>query len=451
MIRFLLGITIFFLSATSSVAQSGLDPLDHWGQWRGPLGTGVAPRGDPPLRWNETKNVRWKVPIAGVGHATPVIWGDRVFLTTARPLGDAIAVTHSHRPGAHDNVGPTHKIEFIVLALDRGNGATVWERKMLTDRPHEGMHETGSWAPASPVTDGEHVIASFGSRGLYGLSMTGELMWQVDLGDMHTKHGHGEGSSPALYGDTIVLNWDHEDDSFLAALDKRSGATKWRVDRNEPTSWSSPLIVEVDGEPQVIVSATNRVRGYDLESGKVIWECGGLSGNVVATPVAANGVVYVANSYDTQAMLAIRLAGSRGDITGTDAVVWTRSRHTPYVPSPVLYDSVLCFLRHYQGHLTCVDARSGEVLFGPQRLGGIGNVYASLAGAAGRIYIVDRNGLTAVVKQGPRLEVLSMNRLDDSFSASPAIVGSDLFLRGERFLYCLRAELESDTIRKTPK
>jgi len=423
--------------AVSPVAQPKLDPMDNWGQWRGPMGTGVAPHAVPPVHWSETQNIRWKVAVGGLGHSSPIVWGDHIFLTTARPVGQPVATGFPHRPGEHDNVAPRRMQKFIVLALDRRSGAMVWEKTMLTARPHEGMHETASWASASPVTDGEVVVASFGSRGVFGLSMTGDLLWQVDLGDMQTKHGHGEGSSPALYGDTVVVNWDQEANSFLVAIDKRTGSVKWHVHRDEPTSWSSPIIVEVEGKPQVIVSATNRVRGYDLQTGETIWECGGLSGNVVATPVSAKGIVYAANSYDTQAMLAIRLVGARGDVTGSDSVVWTRNRYTPYVPSPVLYDDALCFLRHYQGYLTCVDARNGRTQFGPVRLNGITNVYASLVGAAGRIYIADRRGTTQVVKRDAPFRVVATNRLDDSFSASPAIVGKELFLRGARSLYCI--------------
>jgi len=212
------------------------------------------------------------------------------------------------------------------------------------------------------------------------------------------------------------------------------------VARDEITSWSTPLIVEHEGKAQVVVSATKRVRSYDLADGKLIWECGGLSRNVVASPVAGDGFVYVANSYDWQAMLAIRLAAARGDITDTDAVTWTLNRHTPYVPSPILYGESLCFLKHNQGALTCVNAKTGKPLFGPQRLAGIRNVFASPVGAADRIYIVDRDGSAVVVKRGAEFELLARNRLDDSFSASPAVVGNELFLRGERTLYCIAEE-----------
>jgi outer membrane protein assembly factor BamB len=427
------------IASPVATSRGALDARVQWPQWRGPLGTGVAPDGNPPLTWSESENVRWKTPIPGEGHSTPVVWGDRVFLTTAIPHGEALAPQGGHSHGAHDNVQPRNRYQFTVLAVDRRDGSILWRRIVHEGQPHDATHESGTWASASAVTDGRHVIASFGSNGLYGLTVEGELLWHKDLGDMQILHSHGEGSSPALHGDTVVVNWDHEAGSFVVALDKRTGEQRWRVEREEKTSWSSPLVVEHDGRTQVIVAATNRVRSYDLANGKPIWECTGLSGNVVATPVAARGIVYVANSYETRALLAVRLDRATGDITGSDAVVWTRDRDTPYVPSPVVYDGSLCFLKHYQGFLTCVDAATGETRFGPSRLPGIENVYASLVGAAGRIYVVDRDGTTAVVRNGPALELLATNQLDDSFSASPAVVGDELFLRGERSLYCLSA------------
>jgi len=404
------------------------DALKQWGQWRGPLGTGVAPHADPPQEWAENKNVRWKTALPGKGHSTPVVWGERVFVTTA--------VAH----GAHNNVPPQTEQKFMVLALDRRDGKILWERVVRTERPHDSTHETGTWASNSAVTDGRHVIASFGSHGVYGLDVDGKLLWENDLGDMQVKHGHGEGSSPALYGDTVIVNWDHEGESFVVALDKTNGKERWKVARDEATSWSTPLIVEHEGKRQVVISATKRVRGYDLTTGKLLWEAGGLSGNVVASPVAEDGYVYAGSSYEVRNMLAIRLSGAKGDITGTDAVVWTRKRDTPYVPSPLLYDDTLCFLKHYQNLLTCVQAKSGKTLFGPQRLPGIRSVYASPVGAAGRVYIVDLDGTTLIIERGAELKVLATNRLDDSFSASPAIVGNELFLRGARHLYCIAEE-----------
>ncbi len=414
--------------------------LHHWPQWRGPLNTGVAPNGNPPVTWSESKNIHWKIAIPGLGHSTPIVWGDTLYLTTAIPFGEIKQSSHKHHhhsDGAHDNMPAMREQKFVIIAVNRTDGSIRWQKTVHSQQPHEDTHETGSWASNSPVTDGERVYAYFGSIGLYCLTMDGQLLWQKDFGDMQTYHGHGEGSSPALHGDTIVINWDHQEQSFLIALDKITGKQRWKIDREEITSWSTPLIVEHDGTHQVIVSATNRTRAYDLKDGKVIWECGGLSRNVVASPVAADGFVYVANSYDWQAMMAIRLADAKGDITNTDVIVWTLDRHTPYVPSPLLYDDHLYFLKHLRGLITCVRAKTGRVLFGPQRLTGIHQVFASPVGAAGKVYIVSRNGVTVVIKHGDQFELLANNLLDDSFSASPVIIRNELYLRGEKFLYCI--------------
>ena len=235
----------------------------------------------------------------------------------------------------------------------------LWETAVHEAIPLEGGHYTGSFASASPVTDGVHLIAHFGSHGLFCLDMDGRVLWDKQLGNMHTKHGHGEGSSPALQDNTVVVNWDHEEQSFLVALDKSTGREIWRRDRQEVTSWSSPLIVKHGESTQVIVCGTERVRGYDLFSGNVIWQCGGLSANIVATPVASEGILYVGSSYEKRALMAIRIAGAKGDITGTDQVLWLRTRGTPYVPSPLLYDQSLYFLTHYQNVMTRIEAKSG--------------------------------------------------------------------------------------------
>ena len=430
-------VVLCLLPLVVAQAEGKLDARDQWPQWRGPLGTGVAPRGTPPLEWSERHNVRWKTPIPGKGLSSPVVWGDTIILTTAVSHGAASETGGEHAPGAHDNVPPSRSHRFVVMAIDRRDGAVLWETTVRDGRPHEATHVTGSWASNSAVTDGEHIFAFFGSRGIYCLDMKGDVVWEKDLGDMAIRHAHGEGSSPALYGDTLIVNWDHQGDSFVVALDKSSGKQRWKVARDEITSWSTPLVVLHAGKAQVVISATKRVRAYDLATGELIWSCAGLSRNVVASPVAADGLVYVANSYDWKAMLAIRLDKASGDVTGTDAVVWVRDRDTPYVPSPVLDGRNLCFVKHNQAVLTCVDAATGETRAGPMRLSGLQSVFASPVAAAGRLYVASRNGATAVVKLERGYEVLALNRLDDTFAASPAIVGEEIFLRGERFLYCI--------------
>ena len=243
-------------------------------------------------------------------------------------------------------------------------GRIRWQRTVHEEIPHEGGHYSGSLASNSPVTDGEHLFAFFGSHGLYCLDFRGDLLWKRTLGEMQTKHGHGEGSSPVLCRDVVIVNWDHEGQSFVIAFDKRTGEQRWKTERDELTSWATPIAIESGGRTQVVVSGTNRIRGYDVATGKVIWQCGGLSANVVASPVAAHGTVFADSSYDTRTLLAVSLDGAQGDITGTDHVVWSRTRGTPYVPSLLLYGDSLYFLGHYQGILSRVNAKTGPVRFG---------------------------------------------------------------------------------------
>jgi len=421
----------FALSAASGDADR------NWPQWRGPLATGVAPFARPPVRWSETNNIRWKFPLPGKGHSSPIVYGDAVFVTAAVPVGPAQKPVYDSAPGTHDSVPVTHRHQFVVLAISRRTGAMLWTKSLREEFPHEGGHETGSLASNSPTTDGEHLYVFFGSRGLYCVTLTGELVWQKDLGRMQTLHAHGEGSSPVLYGDTLVVCWDHEGDSFLYAFDKRSGQQRWKVPRDEKTSWSTPLVVEHEGKPQVIVSATKRVRGYDLATGAQLWECAGLSDNVVSSPVYGGGMVFAGNSYYEQAMLAIRLAGAKGDITKTDRVAWKLTRMTPYVPSPLLYDDTLYFIRHNQNILSRLEPATGKPRGEALRLDGLRDIFASPVGAAGRIYITGRDGVTVVLRHDRDNATLAVNRLDDAFSASGALAGNEFYLRGERFLYCI--------------
>ena len=409
----------------------------HWPQWRGPLSTGVGPLADPPVLWAEDRNVRWKTPLPGRGHSSPIIWADRLFITAAQPVGKARKAVHDNAPGSHDNLPVTHRHAFIVLAVNRDNGHIVWQRSVNEAWPHAGGHTSASLASASPVTDGRRVYAFFGSYGLYCLDLDGQVLWEKQFGLMQSKHAHGEGSSPALYGDTLIVNWDHEDDSFVTALDAKTGETRWQTPRDEPTSWATPVFVTQAGRVQVIVSGTNRIRGYDLETGKVMWACGGLSANVVASPVAAAGRPFAGSSYDTRALLAINLQDAAGDLTAGEHIIWQRQRGTPYVPSPLLYDSSLYFLAHYQNVMTRVDAETGEDRPGPLRLPGIRNVYASPVAAAGRIYVTDLDGATLVITHDDSPRVLSVNHLDDSFAASAALAGREIFLRGRESLYCI--------------
>ena len=432
---------MFSALADDPGGPSDTEALRNWPQWRGPLANGVAPHANPPLHWSETNNLRWKTPLPGKGHSTPIVFGDRVFLTAAVPIGDAQKPVYDNAPGTHDNVPVTHRHQFVVLAVNRKDGKILWKKILREEFPHEGGHQTGSLASNSPVTDGERLYAFFGSRGLYCLDLNGGLKWEKDLGRMQTLHAHGEGSSPVLHGDTLIVCWDHEGDSHLYTFDKRTGKERWKIARDEKTSWSTPLVVEHEGKPQLIISATKRVRSYDLATGALLWECAGLSRNVVCSPVAGHGMVFAANSYDWQALLAIRLAGAKGDITDTPNLAWKLNRLTPYVSSPLLYDDTLYFLRHNQNILSRFEPATGKPRGEPLRLDGIRDfIFASPVGAAGRIYITARDGTTVVLRHDRDNAALAVNRLDDIFSASPALADKELYLRGEQFLYCIAEE-----------
>ena len=431
---------LFALSALGGDAgvRPNEEALRYWPQWRGPLANGVAPLANPPTQWSETNNVRWKIPLPGKAHSSPIVWGDSVYVLAATPVGAEQPAVYDDAPGVHDSVPVTQRHQFLVLALSRKDGKVQWQKVLREEWPHEGGHTTGSLASSSPVTDGERLYVFFGSRGLYCLDLKGEVKWQKDLGKMHTLHAHGEGSSPVLHGDTLIVCWDQEGDSFLYAFDKRTGKQLWKVARDEKTAWATPLIVEHEGKPQVIVSATKRVRGYDLATGALLWECAGLTDNVVSSPVYTDGVVIAGNSYYSQAMLAIRLACAQGDITGTTNVLWKLNRMTPYVSSPLLYDDTLYFLRHNQNILSRLEPLTGKPRGEALRLEGIGDfIFASPVGAAERIYVTGRDGVTVVFRHDRENAALAVNKLADSFSASPALADHELYLRGEKFLYCL--------------
>ena len=435
--------------AANSIAQVSSGGSEaYWPQWRGPVATGVAPRGDPPTEWSETKNVRWKVAIPGRGHATPIVWGERVYIQTAVPT-DRLAEsqpaeqTPASSPAASGltTAEPVRIHKYMLLALDRRTGQTIWEQTLCEAAPHEPGRTEASQASNSPVTDGECIIAYFGSRGVYCLDMDGKPVWKKDLGQMKTRRGFGEGSSPTLYRDTVIITWDNEGPSFIVALDKKTGAERWRTDREEPTSWATPLVLTTDGKAQVLTSATKRIRSYDFQTGKLLWECTGLTENVIPTPVSANGLVYCTSGFRGSALLAIRYADAQGDITGSPAIAWTHDgKGTPYVPSPLLLGNELYFLQENRAVLSCLDAKSGQAHYAKERLEGLGDVFSSLVGASGRVYVVGRDGKMVVIQAGAEFKILAVNSLDDSFSASPAIVGKEIYLRGYEHLYCIAAD-----------
>ena len=419
----------------------GNDGSSYWGQWRGPLATGEAPRGDPPVEWSESSNIRWKVPIPGLGSATPVVWGDRMFVLAAVPAGEEVAssdgIFRRIRNRFTSANSATRVQQFLVLALDRQDGSVIWQQVAREELPHEGIHQTGSYASGSAATDGEVLCAFFGSRGLYCYDLDGEPLWDVDLGDMRIRMGFGEGASPVLHRDLLIVVWDHEGDSFIAAFDKRTGEERWRTPRDEMTSWSTPLVVEEGDDAQVITSATQGIRSYDVATGELRWQDEGVTLNAIPSPVYEDGTVYVTSGYRGNRLAAIDLSAAEGDIAGSDAILWSLDRDTPYVPSPLLHDGLIYLVKSNDGILSSYDAGTGQRVWGPERIRALRGVYASPVSASGRIYVPGRQGTTVVLQAGETFEVLATNELDDGFDASPVVAGDELYLRGREFLYAI--------------
>lgn len=415
---------------------------NDWHQWRGPNNDGMA-RGDIPVEWSDTRNVAWRATIPGRGFSSPVIWGDKIFLTTAVPIGDASAASAAPQaggqrrgPGGGAGVGREHK--FVVMCLNRNTGKLLWERVAKTATPHEGYHhQYGSFASNTPVTDGQHVYAFFGSRGLYKYDLDGKLIWEKQFPPMRMRLSFGEGVPTVLDGDTLYLKFDQEQDSYMLALDKRDGKELWRVARDEVSSWSPPLVVTHNGRKQVVVSASKKVRSYDAATGKLIWEAAGLGTNVIPAPVTASGVVYAMSGHREPNLLAIRL-GREGDLTGTDAILWTNNRGNSYTAAPVLHDNKLYFITD-TGMLSCFNASTGAPHYHQQRLPKPYNFKASPVGVNGKLYLATEEGDVVVVKMGEKYETLATNTLaDQTFIATPAVAGGSLYLRGQNTLFCIR-------------
>ena len=423
LMRQLLAASVLALGFAAYAALPGAP--DGWARWRGPNNDGMA-RGDAPLQWSDKERVAWKASVPGRGHSSPVVWGDRIFLTTAVPTGSVAG-----------DAPPEHR--FMVLAYERKTGKLLWEKVARVATPHEGHHaQYGSFASNSPVADASHVIAFFGSRGVYCYTHDGQLVWEKDFSiKMEMLRGFGEGVAPALDGNTLLLLFDHERDSFLVALDKNTGRELWRTPRAPGTSWAMPLVTGVGGRKQVIVSATKFVAGYDLENGKLMWQATGLGRNTIPSPVVSDGIAIVMSGYQQPNLLAIRL-GREGDLTGTDAILWQNQRGNSYTPSPVLHDGKFYALTD-NGTLSCFDFKTGKPHYLQERLPKTYSFKSSPVGANGKLYMAAENGDVIVVRMGEKFEVLATNTLaDQMFIATPAILDGEIYLRGPNTLFCIR-------------
>lgn len=421
---------------------------ENWGHWRGPNGNSVAENATPPTEWSDTKNVKWKVAIPGKGSGSPVIWNEKVFVVTAVSVGGEAVPSAGGRGGSgrggsgrgsfgRGRSAPLAKTSFKILCFDKDSGKKLWEKTSTDATPHQGVHSTNNFASASPCTDGKHVYAFFGSRGLYCYTLDGELVWKRDdFGKMETRNGFGEGSSPTIAGDKIIVPWDHEGPSAIFALDKMTGKTIWKTDRDEPTNWSTPLIVEHDGKKQVVMNGQTCARSYDLETGKELWRCGGQTERPCASAVAMGDLVFVGSGHRGSFLGAFKMAGS-GDIEGTSNVAWSINRDTPDIASPLLSNGRLYFHKGKTGLLSCIDAKTGKPHYPASRVPGLKSIYASPVAAGGFVFLTGRSGTTVVLKDANQLEVVATNSVGETVDATPAPVGNQLFIRGEKHLFCI--------------
>ena len=433
-------LALALFATTVHAADFDKEKEQNWHQWRGPNADGSAPKADPPTKWDAKTNVVWKAPLPGRGSSTPIVWGDRVFLLTAIKTDRKAKPEELPKPDPGIEVKtdpPTNFHKFVVLCFDRANGKKKWEKEVAEAVPHEGHHKSHSYAAGSPTTDGTLLYASFGSVGTFCLDFDGNVKWsRTDLGRLHSRFGWGEAVTPVVHGGALLLNHDQEADSKLYCLDAATGRTRWVAKRDEKSTWTTPVVVDSGGKMQAVLNGTTRIRSYDLATGDVVWQCAGMTTNAIPSAVRFGDSVICLSGYGGAAAVSIPLA-SKGDLGPRGKVDWRFASGTPYVPSPALAGELLYFTQANSNLLTVLNAKTGKPVIDKERLPQVKEFYASPLTAGDRVYFVDRSGTTVVLKIGESPDVLSVNKLDDPIDASPVAVGKHMFLRGEKYLYCI--------------
>lgn len=441
--RIAITVFVFALLTFSIVHSSSAKVSTNWPQWRGPDGQGVSAETGLPDEWSNTTNVKWKTPIAGRGHSSPIVWGKKIFLTSAldgEPIpGRTAGVTHKMSDGSDfvhpDAVGANLKHTFKVVCLDRDSGKILWERVAYEGPVYDSRHKKASFASSTPATDGKYVFAFFGSEGLYAYDFAGKLLWKQAMPKIGTA-SVGYGVSPILYQNLVIMLCDDSGgNSFIAAYDKKTGKEAWRVARKVDITWSSPVLVHTKSRTEVVTAAAEAIIAYDPATGKELWRHKGLESNAVPSPVVENDLVVLTSGYPKKIALAIRAGGS-GDITGTPQVAWTYNKGTAYVPSPILYGDYI-YLMTDRGLLTCLDVKTGKVEYEGARVPKPQIFMASPVAYEGKILLTSEEGDTYMLKAGPKHEVLRTNSLGENVYASPAIADGKIFIRGEQNLYCI--------------
>lgn len=436
---FIVGISLA-LAGLSFVA--GKASAGNWPQWRGPDGSGISNEKNLPTEWSPTKNIKWKTPIEGRAHSSPIVWGNKVFITTAIegvevPGAKAVKHTFDGKEFLHpDSVGSNRKQTFKVIALDRDSGKILWQATAWEGTPYDDRHRKSSYAASTPATDGKFVYAFFGTEGLYAYDFKGKLAWKAQLGNLGTV-GMGTGTSPIISDKLVIIQCDEENGaaSFIVALDKSTGKEVWRTPRKVQVSWSTPLLVRGAKRTELITSGTESIISYDPATGKELWTHKGLESNAIPSPVANNDMVFIMAGYPAKIALAIRL-GQSGDLTGTPNVPWKYEKGTAYVPSPILYGDYL-YLTTDRGILTCIDAKTGEVKYEGGRIPVPATFTASPVAFEGKILMTSEDGDTFIVKSGPKHEVIGTNSVGEAVYASPAIADGRIYIRAEKHIYAI--------------
>ena len=431
--------------ATEPGGVKGLAPevSENWPGWRGPRGTGVSSETAFPVTW-DTSNIRWKTPIPGRGHSSPVVWGNRIFLTTA--IEGEVVPGREEKPGHDvggeifihpDMISHDRRQTLKVFAVDATSGAVVWERTAYDGPVTDGRHRKSSFASATPVTDGDVVIVNFGTEGLYAYDFAGELRWKVDLGEVRTL-GLGYATSPVIRNGVVFVQCDEDigERSFIAAFDAKTGREMWRRSRPVQSSWASPVIVEHDAGGgrtgvQLVTAGNEFTIAYEPETGAELWRTKGVDSNAIPSPVYGNGMVYMTAGFPAKTVLAIRPAANEPDI------VWTYARGTAYVTSPILVGDIL-YLSTDRGIITALDAKTGEVIYEGGRVPVPATFTASMVAFGDRILQSSEDGDVFVIQAGRKHEVLTSNKLGEPIFASPALADGVIYIRGEQHLYAIR-------------
>jgi len=432
---------LFYVLLIATCFSSTALSQTNWPQWRGLNASGVSSETGLPTDWDGSKNIRWKAAIPGRGHSSPIVWGNKIFLTTSIEgpvVPGAEAVRHMHKGQEYrhpDSVGADHSYTLKLLCVDLDSGKILWDKTVYEGTVYDNRHKKNTYASATPVTDGKFVYISFEAEGIYCYDFDGKRIWKTSVGKI-AKGGMGPGTSPVLYENLLILQADQEygEGSFIAAVDKKNGKEVWRVERDQRRSWATPLLIKTSQRTELVTSGPNKIISYDPATGRELWRAPGVISNPIPSPVTGQGLVFVTAGSDAKRAFAIRLGGS-GDLEGTTNVVWSYEKGTAYVPSPILYNEYL-YLITDAGAITCLEAATGKVIY-QTRIPMAASFTASPVAFEGKIMFVSEDGDSFILKAGPVPEILNANGLGEPVYASPAIVAGRILIRGQSNLYCI--------------